>query len=567
MSGAAGAEAPGVASTGPRAAASPAPERGRRRRWVRALVAALAVLGLYALLGFVVAPRVAQSQLAQRLPAELGRPVTIGRIEFNPFTLLLRVHELSVSEPTGDGEFAGFARLEADLSWRSLYRLAPVLSSVSLQRPRVRVARDAQGRYGIQDLLDKWSAGPSADPGPTPHFSVANIVVDDGRFEFDDGKLGVRHEIAAFALRVPFVSSLPVDETIWTEPSLRATVNGAAFELVGRSLPFSPTHESTIDVDLDGIDLTRFIGYSPAGLPVELRSGRLDTGLKIAFSQAPGAAPTIAVTGNVKLAALDVRQPDGAPLLSAESIVAEPIAFAWPENRYTIGRVTVNAADVAVRRKAGQRRFLEPVLEAIEQRPQRQCRAGRGPDAAQLQPSSVAAPTAGPQWAIDEIVVAGGKLAFDDAQFQPRPLQLDASAVQATVRKLASDPAVPAAFELGFALAGGELAQAAGTASWRDGAVDAKAQLSQLALKQWWWIVEPRLAVDAIDGTLALDARVRVTPVAGGTRRSGSTMGRCSSPICRCASAGTSARCWRCRGSISTACRSTCRGARSAWTR
>ena len=518
MSGAAGAEAPGVASTGPRAAASPAPERGRRRRWVRALVAALAVLGLYALLGFVVAPRVAQSQLAQRLPAELGRPVTIGRIEFNPFTLLLRVHELSVSEPTGDGEFAGFARLEADLSWRSLYRLAPVLSSVSLQRPRVRVARDAQGRYGIQDLLDKWSAGPSADAAPTPHFSVANIVVDDGRFEFDDGKPGVRHEIAAFALRVPFVSSLPVDETIWTEPSLRATVNGAAFELVGRSLPFSPTHESTIDVDLDGIDLTRFIGYSPAGLPVELRSGRLDTGLKIAFSQAPGAAPTIAVTGNVKLAALDVRQPDGAPLLSAESIVAEPIAFAWPENRYTIGRVTVNAADVAVQRKAGQRRFLESVLAAIEQRSSGSAApAAVPPTPQQLQLPSVAAPAASPQWAIDEIVVAGGKLAFDDAQFQPRPLQLNASAVQATVRKLASDPAVPAAFELGFSLAGGERAQVAGTASWRDGAVDAKAQLSQLALKQWWWIVEPRLAVDAIDGTLALGARVRITPVAGGS--------------------------------------------------
>ena len=64
--------------------------------------------------------------------------------------------------------------------------------------------------------------------------------------------------------------------------------------------------------------------------------------------------------------------------------------------------------------------------------------------------------------------------------------QLNAGAVRAAVRKLASDPAVPAAFELGFSLAGGERAQVAGTASWRDGAVDAKAQLSQLALKQWW---------------------------------------------------------------------------------
>src|SRR5690606_18400438 len=181
-------------------ASAPAAPPPRRRRWLRIATWVLAVVAVYALLGFVVAPRVAQTQLVERLGAELGRPVAIERIEFNPFTLLLRVHGLSVSEPDGGARFAGFDRLDADLSWRSLYRLAPVLSSVSLHRPHLRRARDEHGRYNIQDLLDEWAARPPSEPGPTPRFSVANIVVDEGRFEFDDAQLDVRHEVASLAL-------------------------------------------------------------------------------------------------------------------------------------------------------------------------------------------------------------------------------------------------------------------------------------------------------------------------------------------------------------------------------
>src|SRR5690606_2169888 len=379
--------------------------------------------------------------------AELGRPVAIERIEFNPFTLLLRVHGLSVSEPDGGTRFAGFDRLDADLSWRSLYRLAPVLSSVSLHRPHLRLARDEHGRYNIQDLLDAWAARTPSEPGPTPRFSVANIVVDEGRFEFDDAQLDVRHEVASLALGVPFVSSLPVDEQVWVEPSLRASVNGAAFALDGKSLPFSSTRDATLDVDLEGFDLGDVFASSPGPLPVALRAGRLDTALKITFSQPQDAAPTVAVTGSAKLATLDLRQPDGAPLLAAESIAAEPIAVAWPDNRYTIGRVTISAPEVAVARQAGQQRFLEPVLAAVERSRTRGGAQSAAAPAASASPPTPAADTQapppapstatsatpGPYWAIDEIVVNGGKVAFDDMQFRPKPLRLNASGVEATV--------------------------------------------------------------------------------------------------------------------------------------
>ena len=510
---------PAASPPGPRfpASSSPPPRRRPGLLW-RILIWAAIVLGAYALLGFLVVPRVIHNQLQLRLPPELGRPVSIGRIEFDPFRLVLRVHDLSVAEPAGKSEFAGFRLLMADLSWRSLYRLAPVLSAVTLDQPRLHLARDAQGRLSIQDLIDKWSAQPS-EPGPTPRFSVANIVIDDGRFAFDDGKLGVRQEVAPFALRVPFVSSLPVDEEVYVEPSLHAAINGAPFELEGRSLPFSETRDSTLDVDLDGVDLTRFTGYSPLPLPVELRSAKLDTALKIVFSQPAGKTPTIAVTGNARLAALDVRQPDGTPLLAVESIAVDPVSLAWPENRYTVGRVTIASPEIAVQRKAGQARFLEPVLAALE-RPRERSAApagsGTGSSGSGSTATNANAAPAPLQWRVDEIAFTGGKLAFGDAQFDPKPLRLDAGPIDLTVRKLASDPDVAADFDLALALAGGERVQAKGSGFWQKGAFDAKGQLSNLALKNWWWIAEPQVALDVLGGTLALDARVRVAPAEGG---------------------------------------------------
>jgi len=506
---------------------APAPlPASRGRRWARLAFWLAAAVALYALLGFFAVPRILHGQLTERLSAALARPVTIGQVELNPFSMVLRVRDLSVAEPAGASttaalpaaaadsagvtaanEFAGFELLEANVSWRSLYRFAPVLSSLSLQQPRVRLVRDARGRYSIQDLIDAWSSRPPAAPGPPARFSVANIVIDDGRFEFADAKADTVHHVTQFALRVPFVSSLPVDDDIYVEPSLHASLDGAPLALQGRSLPFSPTRDSVLDIDLDGIDLTRFAGYSPRPLPVELRSGRLDAALELVFRQPPGVAPSIGVSGRAALAALELRAPDGTPLAAAEAITAETIALAWPENRYSVGSIVIAAPDVVVERKAGQARFLEPVLAALE----RGTGERRAADAAP--PADTRQAEATVQWRVDEIRLTGGKLAFADQRFEPGPLRLETRALDGAVRRLDSDPAVPAEFELSLELAGGERGQATGTWQWHDGTGEARVKLAQLALQPWWWIAAPHVDVDATAGVLALDARVRVEPV------------------------------------------------------
>ncbi|MBN9429472.1 MAG: DUF748 domain-containing protein, partial [Burkholderiales bacterium] len=555
-------------------------------RWRRILLGIAAAIGLYALLGFFAVPalveRIAPGKIGEALG---GRPVTLQRVEFNPFTFRTKLHHLSIRERGEDKEFAGFGLLEAHLSPRSLRHFAPVLSQIMLTGPRVRIARDAQGRYNIDDLIEQWrQSPPDPDPNaPPPRFAVANISVDGGRFEFDDGVNQEQHEISAFDLRVPFISTLRVHQDIYVQPRLSASIDGTQFEAHGRSLPFSQTHESLIDVELEAIDLTRYLDYLPVPLPVEIRSALLATALQISFEQPPDADPKIAVKGSVDLSKIDLRQPGGAALASIESIAAESIEVTLPANQHRVGRVAIKAPVLSVQRTAAQERFLEPVLAAIEKQSEG-AQSGAKPAAAKTSsgaapaaapaasavpapaasagpalapgspatpggapaagsapaavaassatassataatpaanaatPATPAAATAAPgalQWQVDEIAVTDGRLDLLDERFDPKPLAVKAQALQATVRQLGSDAAKPAQFELSLQLADGERAQAAGTAVWQTGAVQAKARLDDLALQRWWWIVQPQLAFEAVGGTLGADATITLTPVA-----------------------------------------------------
>ncbi len=413
----------------------------------------------------------------------------------------------------------------------------------------MRIRRDAGGRLDIQDLIDRLAQPAQTDaPSKTPpRFSVTNIVIDEGRFVFDDALLRERHEVRELALRIPFVSSLPVDEEVHVEPSLHALVDGARFELAGESLPFSPTRDSTLEFALEDLDLTRFIGYVPVPLPVEVHSAHLDTALTLVFSQAVGAMPSIALNGRATLDTLDIREPGGTPLLAAETIVADGISLAWPANRYAAERITIQAPSASVARRADAHRFLEPVLAAMERSGGGAVTAGsaRAPAADSEEegdPSGVeidAGPAAEPEstpplaaenpasttlgstqrpdaarpaidWWIGEIVLENGAIAVQDAQFVPRALQLEASAVEARIRDLSSDPAMAAGFELGFRLDHGEQLRAAGTSAWQKGEVDADLDVKDVSPGDWWWIAEPWLDFNVASGRLALQTHLRI---------------------------------------------------------
>src|ERR1700733_10217745 len=85
---------------------------------ISAVVAVLAAL--YALAGFVLAPRLLRSALMEDIPKNLGVNPTVGEIRFNPFTFQLDLRKFSLAAPDGE-KLLGFERLFVDFELSSLW--------------------------------------------------------------------------------------------------------------------------------------------------------------------------------------------------------------------------------------------------------------------------------------------------------------------------------------------------------------------------------------------------------------------------------------------------------------
>src|SRR5580698_3367091 len=158
----------------------------RTRRIVIGLLIAFIVIGL---LGFFAAPPLIRYVAERQLSAQLDRPVSIGRIALNPYTLDFEMDRLRIGEASGPGaphalpasssseaaDFIDIERLIVRTSWSSLFRLAPIVDELKIDSPRFHIVRYDAQRFNFSDLIEKFSK-PSATPSKEPaRFSVSNI--------------------------------------------------------------------------------------------------------------------------------------------------------------------------------------------------------------------------------------------------------------------------------------------------------------------------------------------------------------------------------------------------------
>ena len=84
--------------------------RHSRRARKFALIAAI-VLIVYALLGFLLVPALLQRWIDANAAKLLGRPVSVGAVQFNPFTLKLGADQVHVADADGKAPFVDIDRL------------------------------------------------------------------------------------------------------------------------------------------------------------------------------------------------------------------------------------------------------------------------------------------------------------------------------------------------------------------------------------------------------------------------------------------------------------------------
>nr|WP_239308892.1 DUF748 domain-containing protein [Rhodanobacter sp. FDAARGOS 1247] len=310
------------------------------------------VLLVYALLGFLAAPPLLRNYLQNHSAEMLGRPLSLGQVRFNPFTLNLRVGQLHLPEADGQTPFVDIDQLTLNASWSSLFRLAPVLDELRLDQPRIAITRGKDQRFNFSDLVERFIAKPAPPDSKPARFSLSNISVHGGDIRFDDRLLGARHRIEKLELGIPFLANLPSSTDIFVQPLLAMTVDGSPLRIDGQTKPFASNRESTIGFQLDRLDLPRYLGYVPAAMPVTIPKGLLSGRLSLHFVQTQP-TPQLQLTGNLQLDDFALDSSRGEPIArlghgNIELTDVQPLA-----SRYHLGAMQLERAALFYTQRAG----------------------------------------------------------------------------------------------------------------------------------------------------------------------------------------------------------------------
>ena len=125
----------------------------------------VALFAAYTLFGFLGVPRLLHSKATGFVATEYGRKIDIGEIQFNPFTLVLKVHGLSFPDSEGH-PLVGFRELLVNLNASSLFRMAPSFADIELTEPFTNVIVRKDATLNLLDLARPFDA--AATPPRSP---------------------------------------------------------------------------------------------------------------------------------------------------------------------------------------------------------------------------------------------------------------------------------------------------------------------------------------------------------------------------------------------------------------
>lgn len=312
----------------------------------RSVIGFVVAVALFGLIGYFVLPGIIKSQAERILSEQLKRATTIEKIDIHPYSLEASIHGFKMMEPDGAAVFAAFDELYVNLQAQSLFRGGAVVRELRLAQPYVHLVHTEGSRYNFSDILDLIASQPPSDKPAL--FSVNNIRLDDGSIEFEDLPENTKHTISKLGIGVPFISNLPASVEIFVQPALSALINGAPLKLEGKAKPFADTREASIDLDVDDLDLTRYVTYIPFEPRFKLPSGKLDVHLQASFAQPQNQASTLSIKGTTSLKALELTELDGKPLVKIPQLdveLADSDVFA---KKIAVSRVALQSPEIAI---------------------------------------------------------------------------------------------------------------------------------------------------------------------------------------------------------------------------
>ncbi len=477
------------------------PRRARRILWIAA-----ACLGLYTVVGFFVLPPIVKSQLEKRLSAALDRPVAVGKVRVNPYTLSLTIERLDVRERDGKGSFAGWNRLYVNFDLLPSIFGQWVFSAIALDEPHLRTVVNPDGSLNFSDLLTKLGApekpGSPARPAAAARpIRVGSLKLTGATVDFTDNSRSAPFHTVVGPLRFTLTGFRTLGGR--EAPYSFAAVTDAGEKLAWQGWILAAPLRSGGEWSVENLDLKRYAPYYADRVRADLTAGRLNVRSRYELNLDAAHRMLRLVDGSLQLRDLRVvERGTGQPLLTLPAFDVSGIEADGVARTATVGSVTLAGGQLDVRRsKDGQVNLLALLPPS-------------GPAAAPPPTVSLGAPPAAapalPHVAIGEISVKDFAVVVEDLA-APRPVQLALTKVQFSLKHLALDSDKPMPLEASFLWSPQGTVSINGTLTLRpDVSAALKTGVTDLAILPFSPYLEQMINARITQGTVSLQAELDV---------------------------------------------------------
>ena len=465
-----------------------------RPRLKKILIGFIIFFVVFTLVGFFVLPPILKSILINQLSQNLHREVTINQIKVNPYTLSITARGLLVKDRGSSETFVSCEEIYLNFQSFSALRLAVILSEIRLKQPFIKITLNQDMSYNFSDLLEKKESKPAEKGKPKPlRFSLNNIRIENGSIDFWDGPKQTKHTVRELTIGIPFLSNIPSNVERYVQPYFSAKINGTPYALQGKTKPFADSLETSLDININNLDIPYYLAYVPVKMNFKIISAYLDAQTKISFIETKDKKSTLTVTGNVSLKKIAVDDGQKKPLLRLP-LFDISIAPSEPLSKIIhLAKISIQSPELEIRRdEKGTLNVLSLLPEKKETKPAPK----KEGDSAPLSLN------------IDEVQLTGGKISFSDLS-RSKPFKTILDPIELKVEHFSNGKDKKSAYTLSFKTGAKEDIKLEGEFSMEPLLVEGALELKSVPLKKYAPYYRDNILFDIEDGRLDLSTRYK----------------------------------------------------------
>jgi uncharacterized protein involved in outer membrane biogenesis len=354
--------------------------------------------------GFFVAPPLLKALLLKSISERFHREVSIGKIDFNPYTFAVKLTGLTVKERGSSDTFLSFEELFCDVEVMPLFKKIIALQALRIKKPYLKIDRLDEKTFNFSDIIEVKEEKAQKEE-EVFRFAMNSIVITDGSLDVWDGPKKTKHAITEVNLTVPFISNLPRHMETNVQAMLSLKVDGAPYIIQGKTKPFADSLETIFDINIKDLDIPHYLAYAPLKPNFKLLSAYLDVKARLSFMHYKKGPPGLTITGDMSLKKLAVNDLQNKPVIRLPALnlsIADLEPFA---QRVYLSKVSLESPSIHVERFEDGRLSIESLLPAKK-------------DELPAGPATAAPKTKEPQQQfkadIDSLQVTKGRLSFHD---------------------------------------------------------------------------------------------------------------------------------------------------------